>query len=200
MGTTGVLEAIGALVIGGIFLVMMFNAYYNVNVASHNISMQVTTNQITESVSSLLDSIYLSKVGAAVDTSTVAVTKAQIRKFEFLGKSNPFDDSLSTFYIVQGGYDADRNAYPLTIQINGVVDAGPFWMSDQMTFTYYDVNENQLTYVGLYFFSSQRDLVRSVRIEFELFYDPLVTSGQQAEIKQKMVFWKYFKNLYLTDT
>ncbi len=196
MGTTGVLESIGALIIGGIFLVMIFNAYSNVNVMSHNINMQVTANQISESVSSLLGSVYLSKVGAGVDTSAVAITLAKKRRFKFLGKINPDDETDSEIFIYQSGYNETYGGYALRVKINGSVDAGPFWMSTKIVFKYYDVNENQFTYSELNN-AANRDLVRSVRIQFELFQNPLSLDGQPAEIKQKMVFWKYFKNLYL---
>ena len=199
MGTTGVLEAIGAIVIGGIFLVMMFNAYYNVNVSSYNISMQVTLNDMTERVTSLLDSIYLSKVGAGTDTSIVAITTAAQTKFEYLGLNSPDDDSLNTICIEQGIYDSLQDAFPLWIKVNGLNDAGPFWMSKAIVFEYYDVNENLFTYTDL-LSSTNRDLVRSLKLDLELFFVPLTPNAQQSEIKHNIIFWKYFKNLYLIDT
>ncbi|HHE39211.1 MAG TPA: hypothetical protein ENL20_11665 [Candidatus Cloacimonetes bacterium] len=199
MGTTGMLEAIGALIIGGIFMVMMFNAYHNVNVAASNITQQISINAITESVCSMLDSLYLSKVGAGVDSSTVAITKAWIRDFKFLGKINPTDPTPSEFYIDQGSYDSDQGGYPLRVKIDGTTVAGPFYMPTQIVFRYFDVQENEKNWAEL-LFSSQRDLVRSVRIDFELFADPVEFEGQKAEIKQRIIFWKYFKNLYLRES
>jgi len=149
MGTTGMLEAIGALIIGGIFMVMMFNAYHNVNVAASNITQQISINAITESVCSMLDSLYLSKVGAGVDSLTVAITQAKKRKFKFLGKINPTDPTPSEIYIYQGGYSSQYGGWPLRVKIDGSVDAGPFYMSSKIVFKYYDVNESQKTYTDL---------------------------------------------------
>ncbi len=191
------LDALGAVVIGGLFLIAMFNALSNVQAVGYNTNMQTTLNEISERViSGTIDDDtgetipgisngYLSKVGAGIDS--LAVLLATDSTFQFRIK-----DSVSASIDIILIYKENDS---LKLTRNGSMEFGPFELSqnsNNLKFTYYDVNENEIT-------SPQDSLsyIRSVRIDIEFFANTYRGDIDKRAINNKIVLWQYFKNLYL---
>ena len=191
------LDALGAVVIGGLFLVAMFNALSNVQAVGYNTNIQTTLNEISERViSGTIDDDtgetipgisngYLSKVGAGIDS--LAVLLATDSTFQFRIKDS-VSASIDTILIY-------KENDSLKLMRNGSMEFGPFELSqnsDNLKFTYYDVNENEIT-------STQDSLsyIRSVRIDIEFFANTYRGDSDKRVINNKIVLWQYFKNLYL---
>jgi len=189
---SSLLDAIGAVAIGGLFLVTMFTTLFNVQVTGQNIGLQVTLNQCADVICDELDN-YLGKVcidvtGSGSDTIMVAASDS----FKFCSNWDVFADittsSENVIKIALG--DSTHIGYPMEVTQNGILVSGtdiPLWLKS-MKFTYYDVDENE-TFI-------LKD-IRSVKVEMEFFHEGSLVGPGERNINTKIIFWKYFKNLYL---
>ena len=69
---------------------------------------------------------------------------------------------------------------------------GPFWLADSLEITYIDRNNNIVNNPD-----SNHDLIRSVEVSLTFFYDTYQPDIDKRLVRHNIVFWKYFKNLYL---
>ena len=189
------LDAIGAAVIGSLLLISMFNAIFNVQAIGQNIKMLVTLYDVSDKVTSVIES-YLSKVGLDVDTTSAIIGAAAPDSFKFLGKMS-LDTLLAvdTFLIVDGDSIPDKG-YPLRLLRNDSLKLGPFYLSDTLKFTYYTGNDDSLAFPIAQVY---RDSIRYVKVEMEFSFDRFSTDPEKRKIRHRITFWKYFKNLYLRD-
>lgn len=194
------LDALGAVVIGGLFLVAMFNALSNVQAVGYNTNIQTTLNEISERVISgtidddtgeIIPGIsngYLSKVGAGIDS--LAVLLATDSTFQFRIK-----DSVSASIDEILIYKENDS---LKLMRNGSMEFGPFELSqnfNSLKFTYYDEENDSISFPIAT--QSSRDDIRSVRIDIEFFANTYRGDIDKRSINNKIVLWQYFKNLYL---
>ncbi len=179
------LDAIGALVIGGMFFITMFNSMFDVRSAGHDLIVQLALNKVSEDVVNGLDSLYLAKVGAGIPTDSIAIFESGSKRFEFRGRMSVFS-SIDTIEVVQE--DSTDLGYPFKVYRNGILELGPFWLSDSLKFTYYDIDENE---------TSIPDSVHSMKVEMEFTYDMYSSGTGKRKIRKRLTFWKYFRNLYL---
>lgn len=179
------LDAVGALVIGGMFLVTMFTAQFNVRSIGSDSNMELTLIEMSEKVVDNVNS-YLSKVGLGV-VGTDKISVASPNSFEFKGKDNILDPTY-TILVVQEAYDDAEKGYPFKIYRNGSLELGPFYLADSLRITYYDIDE-VITYT--------RENIRSIKVEMEFTYDIYSSGVRNKKIRNKITFWKYFDNLYI---
>ncbi len=197
---SSLIDVMGATIVGSLVLLMIFGALSNMQVVSYNTQLQISLTQMSEDlitgrkVGNLdqpgLESI-LSKVGAGVPEGTDPIIEVTSKSFKFLGQTNP-TSSISTFYFVQE--DSTSNGFPLYVYQNNMTNSilGPFWMADTLAITYYDVNDNLITSPG-----SNHGLIRSIEVSLTFFYDTHRSDIDKRFLRHSIVFWKYFKNLYL---
>ncbi len=197
---SSLLDVLGATIAGSLVLLMIFGALSNMQVISYNTQLQISLTKMSEDlitgrkVGNIdrpgLESI-LSKVGAGVPESTDPIIEATSNSFKFLGQTNP-TSSISTFYFVQE--DSTSNGFPLYIYQNNMTNPilGPFWMADTLAITYYDVDDNLITSPG-----TNHGLIRSIEVSLTFFYDTHRPDIDKRFLRHSIVFWKYFKNLYL---
>ncbi len=178
------LDTIGALIIGGALLVAMWTAYTNYTAMHQNANMQMNLTTLSEEVSLMLGSFYLPKVGSGVPTGTAAIQIANSTGFQFLGRES-YSTSVDTFYVFQ---DTVSTQKVVKVSRNGVEIAGPFFMNSDMNITYY----NQADAV-----TATISDIRSVKVEIELVYEGWSTNANTLNLVNKIVFWTYFKNLYI---
>ena len=133
----------------------------------------------------------LSKVGAGVSTSTDPIIEATSTSFKFLGQTNP-TSSVSTLYFVQESGTSE--GFPLYVYQNDMSNPiiGPFWMADTLEITYIDMNNNVVNTPD-----SNHDLIRAIKVSLTFFYDTYQPDIDKRLVRHNIVFWKYFKNLYL---
>jgi hypothetical protein len=81
-----------------------------------------------------------------------------------------------------------EKGYPLQVYRDDNLEMGPFWLSNNSIFTYYNENEEE---------TEDKTRIYSVKVELELFYDSFTEDIGVDKIKNKVVFWEYFKNIYL---
>ncbi len=197
---SSMLDVIGATIAGSVVLLMIFSALFNIQVISYNTQLQISLSQMSEDlitgrkVGGLdqpgLESI-LSKVGAGVPSATDPIIEATSNSFKFLGRTN-LTSSISTFHFVQESQTS--NGFPLYVYQNDMSNpiSGPFWMADSLLISYYDVNNSIISSPG-----SNHDLIRSVEVNLTFFYNTHQPDIDKRFIRHNIVFWKYFKNLYL---
>lgn len=183
MGSLSLLDAIGATIIGGMLLLTMINAIHHTQAIGINIEMHVNLFDISDNTVSIIES-YLSKVGFGVDTT--AIIAATPDSFQFRAKMSLDDYTFSTLSVVQG--DNTDKGYPLQIKRDGVTVLGPFYLSDSLRFTYYDADGDTTSVLAN---------IRSVKSEMEFFYEAFRGDLDKRQLKHRITFWKYFKNLYL---
>ncbi|MEA2103822.1 MAG: hypothetical protein U9P79_04170 [Candidatus Cloacimonadota bacterium] len=178
------LDAIGAVAIGGILLVSMITTLYMMQANGNNLNSLITLMQISEDVSSAIDSLYLSKVGLGV-TSSSPIVATSSNSFEFLTK-NPVTNLTDTIKIIQES--ADVWGYPLSVYRNSVLELGPFSLKDSLDFIFYDRSETVTTTV---------DSIRSVKMTAEFTSPAIPTTSSLVNVNNKIIIWRYFKNLYI---
>ena len=194
------LDVLGATIAGSLVLLMIFTSLFNIQVISYNTQLQIGLTKMSEDLITGrrvggidqpgIESI-LSKVGAGVSTSTDPIIEATSSSFKFLGQSSP-TSVISTFYFVQESETSD--GFPLYVYQNDMSNPflGPFWMADTLEITYNDMNNNVVNNPD-----SNHDMIRSIEVNLTFFYNTYRPDIDKKLIRHNVVFWKYFKNLYL---
>ena len=197
---SSLLDVLGATVVGSMVLLMIFTSLFNMQVISYNTQLQIGLTKMSEDLitgrktGSIdqpgIESI-LSKVGAGVSTSTDPIIEATSTSFKFLGQTNP-TSSVSTLYFVQESGTSE--GFPLYVYQNDMSNPiiGPFWMADTLEITYIDMNNNVVNTPD-----SNHDLIRAIKVSLTFFYDTYQPDIDKRLVRHNIVFWKYFKNLYL---
>ena len=197
---SSLLDVLGATVVGSMVLLMIFTSLFNMQVISYNTQLQIGLTKMSEDLITGrkignidqpgIESI-LSKVGAGVSTSTDPIIEATSISFKFLGQINP-TSSVSTFYFVQESGTSE--GFPLYVYQNDMSNPiiGPFWMADTLEITYIDMNNNVVSTPD-----SNHDLIRAIEVNLTFFYDTYQPDIDKRLVRHNIVFWKYFKNLYL---
>ena len=197
---SSLLDVLGATVAGSMVLLMIFTALFNMQVISYNTQLQISLSKMSEDLITGrkaggidqpgLESI-LSKVGAGVPTGTDPIIEATSSSFKFLGQTS-LTSSISTFYFVQE--NSTSNGFPLYVYQNDMSTpiSGPFWMADSLAITYLDANNNIITSPN-----TNHNLIRSVAVNITFFYNTYQPDIDKRLLRHTIVFWKYFKNLYL---
>ncbi|MDP8202212.1 MAG: hypothetical protein P9M11_08730 [Candidatus Tenebribacter burtonii] len=189
---SSILDVLGAMITGSIILLMMFSALFNIQVISYNTQLQISLSQMSEDLITgrkigndhyLGLESFLSRVGAGVPDS-LAIIEATSTSFKFLGRSNT-SSAISTYYFVQKAASS-----PLYVYKDDMVNhiSGPFWLADPLSLTYYDENENPTLNIAD---------IRSIKVDITFLYNTYRSDIDKKLIKHNIVFWKYFKNLYL---
>ena len=197
---SSLLDVLGATVVGSMVLLMIFTSLFNMQVIGYNTQLQIGLTKMSEDLitgrktGSIdqpgIESI-LSKVGAGVSTSTDPIIEATSISFKFLGQINP-TSSVSTFYFVQESGTSE--GFPLYVYQNDMSNPiiGPFWMADTLEITYIDMNNNVVNTPD-----SNHDIIRAIEVNLTFFYDTYQSDIDKRLVRHNIVFWKYFKNLYL---
>lgn len=197
---SSLLDVLGATVVGSMVLLMIFTSLFNMQAISYNTQLQIGLTKMSEDLITGrktgnidqpgIESI-LSKVGAGVSTSTDPIIEATSISFKFLGQINP-TSSVSTFYFVQESGTSE--GFPLYVYQNDMSNPiiGPFWMADTLEITYIDMNNNVVNTPD-----SHHGLIRAIEVNLTFFYDTYQPDIDKRLVRHNIVFWKYFKNLYL---
>ena len=193
-----IFDALGATIAGGLILLMIFSAMTNIQVISLNMQQQSILNKMSEDLLSgrTVNNIdypglgfYLSKVGAGVSSNSIL--EALSNSFKFQGQLSPFS-GISTFQIKSG--TAVNGVFPLYVYVNNMSTPvlGPFWLAESLNITYYDVNNTEIVNPN-----SNRSAIRSARFYFNFTMTTTRPDIDKRLVRYPMVYWKYFKNLYL---
>ncbi|MCF7859005.1 MAG: hypothetical protein K9N07_06725 [Candidatus Cloacimonetes bacterium] len=197
---SSLLDVIGATIAGSMVLLMILSSLLNMQVISHNTELQFGLTKMSEDLITGrkvgtvsypgVESI-LSKVGSGVASSTDPIIEATAISFKFLGQSNP-SSAVSTFHFVQK--TGTQQGFPLYVYQNDMTNPilGPFWMADSLEITYLDKDNIKLLSPN-----SDHDLIRAIQVNLTFFYNTYRPDIDKRLIRHKIVFWKYFKNLYL---
>ena len=195
---SSILDVLGAAIVGSMVLLMIFSALFNIQVISHNTQLQISLSQMSEDLITgrkigsdyhLGLESFLSRVGAGVPDTT-AIIEATRNSFKFIW-FNPIIDAVSTYYFVQED-SVSTDGYPLYFYIDDMTNpvSGPFWLADSLKITYYDESHNDPT-------NPNHSDIRSIKVELPFFYNTYRADIDKKLIRHNIVFWKYFKNLYL---
>lgn len=178
------LEAIGATIIGGIFILTMITSIINIQAVGVNTSQQIGLVKISEDVVSVIES-YLSVVGAGVADSAIISTQDTLFTYSY---ADSVGGSRHIVNIEQENINGEKQ---LSVYVDGSVTPalGPFELSDfGIQFTYYDVDDIP---------NPADSLVRYVQMIMEFEYDTYRDDIDKRFIRHRIQIWKYFKNLYL---
>jgi len=193
---SALIDAIGALVIGGILILTMVNSIFNIHAQSVDIEQQLILSQISENIAKIVTG-YLSRAGAGETGSIMDSTG--VHRLKFSASDSTYTSTLKTFDIIQG--DSTQFGYPLEVYVDNVKELGPFYLSEEMTITYFDGNNNVINLVNGMVPSANLGNLRNMRLELEFFYDafspPDIPSLTREEPKNRIVLWRYFINMYL---
>ena len=179
------LDTLGAMVLASLFILTVYNATFNVQATAYDSRQQITLTKVSEEVANALDDNYMSIVGAGINNNKIVI--AEPSRFKFRGIFSQSPAEISLVEIVQDDSVATKG-YPLRVYKNNNLEMGPFWLADSLKFTYYNKNEEETT---------DRAEIHSVRVEMELFYDSFTAESGVSKVRNKIVFWEYFKNIYL---
>ena len=186
------LDAIGALSIGGLLLITMFNALFNVQSMGFNADMYTTLNKISEDATYVISARYLSILGAGVSTSA-AIDSAKTDVFQFKGI---LDGSVRTICMKTLTHDPDKG-YPLIVNVDGSLEFGPFYIDEDAIFTFLDDSNSAISFVGGAVPAVSLPDIRAVEVDLTFFKEDIYQDDDKPDLFYKMVFWKYFKNMYI---
>lgn len=190
------LDAIGAVAIGGLFLITMFTTLFNVQVTGQNIGLQVTLNQCADVICDELDNylgiVCIDATGSGTDTIMVAASDS----FKFCSNWDVFADTTTSsenvIKIALG--NSTPIGYPMQVTQNDTLIPGTdiaLWLKS-LNFTYYNEDDRIiLTPID------SLDYIRSVKVEMEFFHEGSLVGPGERSINTKIIFWEYFKNLYI---
>lgn len=187
------LEAIFTLSVGGLFLIAIMTSLVNLQASAQDTSFQATLNSVAEvQYREIYD--HLGKVGVLIEDQPILA--AEPDNFVFQTKWDIVGDSLSsdTNRVSISLGDSTDTGYPVVTKQNGNPLPGsdaPMWLKD-MTFTYFDINENRIVTPD-----DSLDFIRSVRVDLEFFWQGSYTGPGERRVGTFLTFWKYFTNLYL---
>lgn len=193
-----ILDAVGAVLAGGTILITLFTALLNIQGHAFNSTMQVTTNQMSERVTNVLED-YLSYVasGSDVDAAT-AITQAEIRSFSFTGKIQNSETSAHNYIIKQGTQDATSGWWPIQIFQDGTQILGDIWGDEEFEFLYFDGNGNQIPFIGFgQVHAADLLKIRSISVEMSLVNRGWEQGNNSTDVHNKIIFWKFLKNMYM---
>ncbi len=194
------LDAIGAVAVGGMILLSVMSGMYNIQVYSHNTKLQSVLTTTSEIAATALQDRYLSALGlipsgliSSINPDTLIVS-ATSKTLQFYAE---IDGSVQLIAVQQGAING-AGMYPLTVQVGGSLDYGPFNTSVEHVFNYFDENNNSIGFVSNAIPSGQRDDIRSVRVNISFALQGLSQlTGGNRNLMNSIVFWQYFKNIYL---
>lgn len=193
---SALIDAIGALVIGGLLLLMIVNSLFNIHAQSVDIEQQLLLSQVSENIARILSG-YLSLAGAGEGGAILDSTG--VHRLRYIANDSTFTSILRTYDIVQG--DSTQGGFPLEIFVDGTRIMGPFFLSEEMQLTFYNENDNQMSLTNDLIPSADLVDIRYIRLEIEFFYDafsPLDIPGWiRDDPKNHIVLWRYFVNMYL---
>ena len=186
------INVIGATAIGAMFLLTVLGGIFNAQAIAYNAQMQVTLTQISENVTEILNSYYLSRVGLGIYSGN-KITYASDDSLQFLSclDDDIGDDTQYTILITKDGNDN------LVVYRDGVIDLGPFELSDNtdnLHFTYYEYDGGDIEIASP---NANWDDILSVEVDIEFQYQTYKMETGVDYVRHKIKFWSYFKNLYL---
>ncbi len=193
---SALIDAIGALIIGGMLLLIMVNSMFNIHAQSVDIEQQLILSQISENVARIIGG-YLSLAGAG--ESGAILDSTGTHRLRYIASDTTFTSTLRTYDIVQG--NSTQFGFPLEIYIDGSRIMGPFYLAEEMEITYFDENNNEIVQSNGFIPIASLEDLRYMRMELEFFYDafspPDVPGWMREDPKNHIVLWRYFINMYL---
>jgi len=187
---TAILETIWATVIGGMLIVSILNGLFTIQTTAMNLEMQVTLNQISEDVTSLINDDILARVGSGVDPDSTIILTATTNEFEFKGRLAE-ETAVSTIKLVQE--DSTASGYPLKVYQDNILIMGPFWLADSLDINYFKTDDTELsTPVTTYL-----DSIRYASFKMEYYRKGIDKENFETNLKSQIVFWRYFYNMFL---
>ena len=189
-------DALASVIIGGLVILMILTSLLNIQEHAYNTTMQVTVNQISEHVSSVLQD-YLSNVGLNVDPVT-AIVHARKKSFRFWALE--YDETTPVeYHMEQAAQDTLTGWWPVIVRINGLKVMGNFYTEERFKYEYFDEDGNLIPFVGSSIPAGNLPDIRSMRCELAFVHSGWSYAGHTSTLKNRIVFWKFFKNLYLVD-
>jgi len=193
---SALIDAIGALVIGGLLLLIMINTLFNIHSQAVDIEQQLILSQISENITRIITG-YLSLAGAG--ESGVILDSTGVHRLKFNASDSTYTSDLRTFDIIQG--DSTQFGFPLVVNVDDVRELGPFYLSEEMEITFFDENDNHIVLTNGLVPSGNLDDIRYIRLELEFFYDAFSSNDVPGWIredpKNHIILWRYFINMYL---
>lgn len=193
------IDTIGAVIIGGILLLTMINALFYIHAQGINIEQHTILTEVSERIASIMVD-YLTRVGAGITPGSAILDSTTVNSFRFTSRDSTHNSTIRQFYIVQGDSITNKG-YPLRVNIDGFTHLGPFWLSDELKFTYYDVYGDSIPFVGSLIPAGQLNDIRSLKLKMEFFYDAFAPDSlagpDRKDPKNQIIIWSFFPNLYL---
>lgn len=190
------IDAVGATIIGGLLLLVMINSMFNLQTQAINIEKLVLLAQVSENISTVITD-YLNMAGAG--TAGEILGSTGLNRLKFTTRDSSYTSSLRTFdFIQQNQTDA---GFPFEIHVDGNLTAGPFMLSEPITITYFNADDNVIPFDNNVISASNLANIRYIRMELDFFYDSFspmqVTGPDDTDPHNTVVIWRYFINTYL---
>ncbi|MBN1326599.1 MAG: hypothetical protein JW996_01485 [Candidatus Cloacimonetes bacterium] len=191
-----ILDALGAVIIGGLLLLTMMASLFNLQGKAIDIEQQVILAEVSESVAGII-SEYLAVAGAGQSAQILSGTGDS--RLTFTGSNSTYTSALNTYDIRQDS--VTTLGFPLSVFIDNFRVLGPFFLSDSLRFFYFDDALNSISTVNGNIANENLHQIRSVRMEMEFFYDAFAPDSlagpDRKDPKNRIVMWQYLNNMYL---
>ncbi len=189
------IDIVGAAIIGGLLLLTMLNALFNVQALAFDIHQQILLTETSEILARVVGD-YISLAGAGV--AGVILDSTGVSRFRFQTNDSTFTSTLRTYEIVQ--QDSMNMGFPLEAYIDGNRVMGTFYLSDSLHISYFDADNNELPFTNGFIASGDLVNIRFLEVTMEFFYDAISPSSPSAanreDPKNRIVLRQYLLNMY----
>ncbi len=182
------LDTIGSVIIGGIVLLTIMSALFRIQGDTFDATMQLSINKTAEDAVAILENYYLKSVGTGIHPDSISIISATTTEFVYLKQTQATSVNPDTVRIYTGANT--RVGFPFRVEINSVVDFGPFMLEDSLKIEYYNQTEGEIVTTA-----DSLDFIRSAMFDMTFFY-PNFDPNKMIRTRHRIIFWKYFKNLY----
>lgn len=195
------LDVIGALVIGGMFIITMMTSIFKIQQLSYNSNMLTTLNKTSELVTRVIDYEYLARLGNGLKDKSSIITEANDTTFTFRYKKAtaiiPVSMQLRTHTTISNIYN-----FGVYVNSSATPSLGTFLLEAKNTgtgakksiFTYYNENDARIMTPN-----DSLQYIRSMRLSLYFVYEGRLTGagvGVDKRYRNQIYLWKYFNNMW----
>jgi len=185
------IDIIGAMIAGTMVVMTIVNSIFNVQQMNYNIQALLGLNTIANQVTEFIDLNYLESVGRNLASGDSVFVSAGINELVFYTKPSYADTNLTKFTITALTNSSNQSYISVNSGNTEVFNSLPFRIKNTDIFTYYD--DKQLPIADL-----NNNLKKIFYIKVSLvFIEEGWDNRNDLVIEYPIVFWRFFKNIYL---
>jgi len=186
------MDVIGSVVAGTFIIITIIYSIFNIQRMNHNISTLLLLNNTANTMTDVIDLMYLEPVARNLGRDEEAIIRATSNEFRF--RKRVVDEGDLMEYHLQTVADASGNISFIVREVNAgvtgtgteVFNSAPFFIQSGDVFSYFNRHGNP---------TDTLSAIHGIKVDFV--YVKPGWNAESDEILYPITFWRYFKNIYL---